>query len=156
MTYYRGKDPGIPLSGSPWPDANFETVTERTEIFPGIFVLTTKSDKPGTRDMNELSLAIRTPSGLAIVVGCSHPGIDKILSEATQIDKRLYTVTGGFHLVATPRAEIERIATALDDSLKINRIAPGHCTSELGFKVLMERFKDRFDQAGLGQSILLP
>jgi len=26
----------------------------------------------------------------------------------------------------------------------------------LGFKVLMEQFKDRFDQAGLGQTINLP
>ncbi|MGE0768208.1 MAG: MBL fold metallo-hydrolase [Hyphomicrobiaceae bacterium] len=156
MTYYRGKDPGLPLSGSPWEGANFETVTERKEIFPGFFLLTTKSDKPGTRDMNELSLAVRTPSGLAVVVGCSHPGIDKILAEATQIDTRLYTVTGGFHLVATPRAEIQRIATALDENLKVSRVAPGHCTSELGFKVLMERFKDRFDQAGVGQTIRLP
>jgi hypothetical protein len=26
----------------------------------------------------------------------------------------------------------------------------------MGFKVLMEQFKDRFDQAGLGQTISLP
>lgn len=156
MTYYRGQEPADLASGSPWQDANFEIVSDTTEIAPGFFVLTTKSEKPGTRDMNELSLAIRTPQGLAVVVGCSHPGVEKILEAAAKIDSQLYTVTGGFHLVVNPPEEIERVATILDQTLKIKRVAPGHCTSELGFKVLMQRFQDRFDQAGVGQTIKLP
>jgi hypothetical protein len=114
-------------------------VRKNTEIFPGFFILTTVSEKPGTRDMNELSLAIKTPEGLAVVVGCSHPGVDKVLENATSIDPQLYTVTGGFHLVVTPTQEVQRIAATLYDKLKIKRVAPGHCTSELGFKVLMEQ-----------------
>jgi 7,8-dihydropterin-6-yl-methyl-4-(beta-D-ribofuranosyl)aminobenzene 5'-phosphate synthase len=156
MSYYRGAQPDAFRSGSPWPDANFEIVRKNTEIFPGFFILTTVSEKPGTRDMNELSLAIKTPEGLAVVVGCSHPGVDKVLENATSIDPQLYTVTGGFHLVVTPAQEVQRVAATLYDKLKIKRVAPGHCTSELGFKVLMEQFKDRFDQAGLGQTISLP
>jgi 7,8-dihydropterin-6-yl-methyl-4-(beta-D-ribofuranosyl)aminobenzene 5'-phosphate synthase len=70
MSYYRGAQPDVFRSGSPWPEANFEIVRQTTEIFPGFFVLTTVSQKPGTRDMNEVSLAIRTPEGLAVVVGC--------------------------------------------------------------------------------------
>jgi 7,8-dihydropterin-6-yl-methyl-4-(beta-D-ribofuranosyl)aminobenzene 5'-phosphate synthase len=156
MSYYRGAQPDVFRSGSPCSDANFEIVGQTTEIFPGFFALTTVSEKPGTRDMNELSLAIKTPEGLAVVVGCSHPGVDKVLENATSIDPQLYTVTGGFHLVVTPAQEVQRIATTLYDRLKIKRVAPGHCTSELGFKVLMEQFKDRFDEAGLGQTISLP
>jgi hypothetical protein len=38
----------------------------------------------------------------------------------------------------------------------VERVAPGHCTSELGFAVFMERFKERFDRAGLGATIALP
>jgi 7,8-dihydropterin-6-yl-methyl-4-(beta-D-ribofuranosyl)aminobenzene 5'-phosphate synthase len=156
MSYFRGQQPESFVAGSPWQDANFEIISDLTEIFPGFFVLTTKSDKPGTVDMNELSLAIRTPEGLAVVVGCSHPGVEKILEFAAKIDPQLYMVTGGFHLVVTPPEEVRRVAETLDETLKIKRVAPGHCTSELGFKVLMERFKDRFDQAGLGQAIKLP
>jgi 7,8-dihydropterin-6-yl-methyl-4-(beta-D-ribofuranosyl)aminobenzene 5'-phosphate synthase len=156
MSYYRGQQPEGFFSGSPWQDANFEIISDTKEILPGFFVLTTKSDKPGTRDMNELSLAIRTPEGLAVVVGCSHPGVEKILEVATRIDPQLYTVTGGFHLVVSPPEEVQRVASILNETLKIKRVAPGHCTSELGFKVLMEHFKDRFDQAGLGQTIKLP
>ncbi len=156
LSYYRGQQPETFVSGSPWPDANFEIITETKEILPGFFVLTTKSDKAGTRDMNELSLAIRTPEGLALVVGCSHPGVEKILEAASKIDPNLYTVTGGFHLVVTPPDEVRRVASILSDTLKVKRIAPGHCTGELGFKVLMEQFKDRFEQAGVGQVLNMP
>jgi len=156
LRYYDGKPPEQLVSGTPWEKGHFEIVTKTLEIFPGFFVLTTRSQKPGTVDMNEVSLAIRTPKGLAVVVGCSHPGVEKILEEAAKIDSRLYTVTGGLHLVLTPREEIQRIATVLHDELKIERVAPGHCTSELGFAVFLDRFKERFDRAGLGRVISLP
>jgi 7,8-dihydropterin-6-yl-methyl-4-(beta-D-ribofuranosyl)aminobenzene 5'-phosphate synthase len=107
-------------------------------------------------EMNELSLAFRTPRGLAVVVGCSHPGVEKILAGAAAVDPRLYTVTGGFHLVMEQRPEIDRVVSLLHDSLKLERVAPGHCTGELGFAVFLERYKDRFDRAGLGKVILIP
>jgi len=156
MRYFDGKDPNALRSGTPWPLANFQIVTRTTEILPEFFVLTTRSDKAGTREMNELSLAIRTPKGLAVVVGCSHPGVENILVAAAQIDKQLYTTIGGFHLVQTPREEIERVAGMLHDTLKLQRVAPGHCTSEPGFAAFMRKFGDRFDQAGLGAILQLP
>jgi 7,8-dihydropterin-6-yl-methyl-4-(beta-D-ribofuranosyl)aminobenzene 5'-phosphate synthase len=156
MRYFDGKHPDALRSGTPWAQGNFQIVTRTTEILPGFFVLTTRSDKPGTREMIELSLAIRTPQGLAVVVGCSHPGVETILDAAAQIDKQLYTTIGGFHLVQTPREEIERVASVLHDALNLQRIAPGHCTSEPGFAALMRKFGDRFDQAGLGTTLPLP
>ena len=156
MRYFDGKDPDALRSGTPWPRANFQILTRTTEILPGFFVLTTKSDKPGTREMNELSLAVRTPQGLAVVVGCSHPGVEKILDAAAQIDKQLYTSIGGFHLVQTPREEIERVAAVLHDTLRLQRVAPGHCTSEPGFAAFIRKFGDRFDRAGLGATLQLP
>ena len=156
MRYFDGNDPDALRSGTPWPVANFQIVTRTTEILPGFFVLPTRSDKAGTREMNELSLAIRTPKGLAVVVGCSHPGVENILVAAAQIDKQLYTTIGGFHLVQMPREEIERVAGMLHDTLKLQRVAPGHCTSEPGFAAFMRKFGDRFDQAGLGAMLQLP
>lgn len=156
LRYFDGKPPEQLVSGTPWEKGRFEMVTKTTEIFPGFFVLTTRSQKSGSLEMNEASLAIRTPKGLAVLVGCSHPGVEKILEEAAKIDSRLYTVTGGFHLVLTPEDEIQRVAAVLHDSLKIERVAPGHCTSELGFAIFLDRFKERFDRAGLGRVISLP
>jgi 7,8-dihydropterin-6-yl-methyl-4-(beta-D-ribofuranosyl)aminobenzene 5'-phosphate synthase len=156
LRYFDGKAPENLITGTPWEKGNFAMVTKPTEILPGMFVLATRSQKPGTMEMNELSLAIRTPKGLAVIVGCSHPGVEVILKEAAKIDPRIYMVTGGFHLVMTPRPEVQRVADVLHDELKVERIAPGHCTSELGFATLMDRFKDRFDRAGLGRTIALP
>ena len=157
LRYYGGKDPARFTVGTAWGDkGNFQPVTQTKELFPGFFVLTTRSEKPGTLEMNEVSLAIRTPKGLAVVVGCSHPGVEKILAEAAKIDPQLYTVTGGFHLVMTPEPEVRRVAGVLHDELKLERVAPGHCTSELGFKVFLERFGDHFDKAGVGAVLALP
>jgi 7,8-dihydropterin-6-yl-methyl-4-(beta-D-ribofuranosyl)aminobenzene 5'-phosphate synthase len=156
LQYFGGKDFPRPTTGSPWEQANFRIVTETQEIFPGFHLLIVQSQKPGTIEMNELSLAIRTPQGLAVVVGCSHPGVEKILAAAAKIDQNLYTVTGGFHLVRTPAPEVTRVATLLHDSLHVNRVAPAHCTSERGFAVFRRVFGERFDQAGLGASIPLP
>lgn len=131
-------------------------MTETAEIFPGFYVLTTQSEKPGTREMNEVSLAVRTPRGLAVIVGCSHPGIETILAEAAKIDADLYTAIGGFHLVLTSREGVESTVDTLRDELEVERVAPAHCTSELGFAVFMDRFGERYDKAGVGAVIALP
>jgi 7,8-dihydropterin-6-yl-methyl-4-(beta-D-ribofuranosyl)aminobenzene 5'-phosphate synthase len=155
LRYFEGKPPERPQSGSPW-EGNFQIVTTTTEIFPGFYVLTTRSEKPGTMEMNEVSLAFRTSKGLAVVVGCSHPGVEKILEGAAKIDPQIYTVTGGFHLVLTPQDQVQRTLDALHDTLKVERVAPGHCTGELGFAMFLDKFKDRFDRAGLGTVMALP
>ena len=77
-------------------------------------------------------------------------------STLQQIDNQLYTTIGGFHLVLTAREEIERVAGVLHDTLKLQRVAPGHCTSESGFAAFIRKFSDRFDQAGLGATLQLP
>jgi 7,8-dihydropterin-6-yl-methyl-4-(beta-D-ribofuranosyl)aminobenzene 5'-phosphate synthase len=156
LQYFEGKKPKRWSTGSPWEEADFRIVTGTTELLPGYHLLSVQSQRPGTRDMNELSLAIRTPRGLAVVVGCSHPGVEKILEQAAKIDSRLFTVAGGFHLVRTDEPEVRRVAAILHDELKIERVAPAHCTSELGFDVFRKLFKHRFDQAGLGAVLALP
>lgn len=82
--------------------------------------------------------------------------MEKILEKAATIDRRLYSVTGGFHLVLAPQEQVKRTADLLHDALKLERVAPGHCTSELGFAVFMDCFKERFDRAGVGSVISLP
>ena len=155
LQYYGGQSPQRRQVGTPWPSAKFETIVQTTEILPGFFVLTTRSEKAGTREMQEASLAIRTARGLVVIVGCSHPGVENILTEAAKIDPRLHLVAGGFHLVGASQAEVDRVATALHDTLRVARVAPAHCTSERGFATFLKRFADRFDYAGVGAVIEL-
>ncbi len=72
--------------------------------------------------MRELSLAVRTPNGLVLIVGCSHPAIERIVEAATAIDKRVRLVLGGFHLPAAKDEDISRIATTLHDVYKVEKL----------------------------------
>ena len=148
--YYEGSPPETMRFGSAWPDANFRLVDKNTEIAPDIHLISLVSDKPGTLELRELSLAISTPDGLVIVVGCSHPGIDKIVESAAVINPRIHLVAGGFHLVTSSDTDIEKMVTALHDRFQVEYIAPGHCTGEPAFTVLRKAFGDHYVYAGLG------
>ena len=128
MRYYDGQPPEKMTFGTPWPDANFVWVDNLTEVVPGIFLISTVSHTPGTLELRELSLAIKSPKGVVLAVGCSHPGIEKILEASTAVDKHVHLIFGRLYLVTTPDPEIGRIAAALHDQWKVDRMAPGHCT----------------------------
>jgi 7,8-dihydropterin-6-yl-methyl-4-(beta-D-ribofuranosyl)aminobenzene 5'-phosphate synthase len=151
--YYDGSPPEIMRFGSAWPNANFRLVDKNTEIAPNIHLVTLVSDKPGTLELRELSLVINTSEGLVIVVGCSHPGIDKIVESATTINPRVHFIAGGFHLVVAPDADIARIITALHDRFRVEYVAPGHCTGEPAFIALKKAFGDHYIYAGLGTTL---
>ena len=105
--YYDGAPPAVMRFGAAWPAANFELIDKTTEIAAGIHLIALVSDKPGTLELRELSLAISTPEGMVIVVGCSHPGIEKIVEAAAKINPRIQFVAGGFHLVESKDEDIE-------------------------------------------------
>src|SRR5437660_3406262 len=107
--YYDGAPPAVMRFGAAWPGANFQLVDKTIEIATGIHLIALVSDKPGTLELRELSLAISTPEGMVIVVGCSHPGIEKIVEAAAKINPRIHFVAGGFHLVVSKDEEIEKI-----------------------------------------------
>src|SRR3984885_256897 len=153
--YYGGAPPEIIRFGSAWPGANFQLVDRTIEITPDIHLLSLVSDKPGTLELHELSLAINTPDGLVLVVGCSHPGIDKIVEAAGTINSRIYLIVGGFHLVVASDSDIEKIVTALHDRFKVEYVAPGHCTGEPAFTALKKAFGDQYLYAGLGTTLAL-
>ena len=151
--YYDGGPPEVMRFGSAWPGANFQLVDKNTEITPDIHLIALVSDKPGTLELRELSLAINTPDGMVIVVGCSHPGIDKIVEAAGTINPRIHLIAGGFHLVVASDSDIEKIVTALRDRFKVEYVAPGHCTGEPAFSTLKKSFGDRYLYAGLGATV---
>jgi 7,8-dihydropterin-6-yl-methyl-4-(beta-D-ribofuranosyl)aminobenzene 5'-phosphate synthase len=151
--YYDGAPPGVIRLGSAWPGANFQLVEKHTEIAPGIHLIALVSDKVGTLEMRELSLAINTPEGMVIVVGCSHPGIDKIVAVAAAINPRVHLIAGGFHLLATSDPDIQKIVADLRDTFRVQYVAPGHCTGEPAFTALKKAFGDRYLYAGLGTTL---
>ena len=154
--YYRGSPPEIIHMGEAWPGANFQLIDKNIEIAPGMYLIALVSDTPGTLELRELSLAIRTPDGLVLVVGCSHPGVEHIMQEASAIDPHIKILFGGLHQIQAPDAEVERIATVLHNQYKLERVAPGHCTGEPEFAALKKTFGDRYVYAGVGSIVDLP
>lgn len=151
--YFGGTPPDVMRFGSAWPGANFQLVDKMVEIASDIYLISLVSDKPGTLELHELSLAIKAPNGMVLVVGCSHPGIDKIVEAASTIDPRIYLIVGGFHLVVASDTDIQKIATTLHDRFNVQYIAPGHCTGEPAFTALKKSFGDRYLFAGLGTTV---
>jgi 7,8-dihydropterin-6-yl-methyl-4-(beta-D-ribofuranosyl)aminobenzene 5'-phosphate synthase len=156
MRYFGGDYPqGIP-SGRLYNGGNFVLIDALTEILPDILVVPTISRNPGTLELHELTLAIKGPSGLTLVDGCSHAGVEEILRAASAIDTRFHVLFGGLHLVTTPEDEIARLVENLKEKWKIEKIAPGHCTGEPAFFRLQKAFASNYIYAGLGAQIEVP
>ena len=150
MRYYGGAEPEHFAAGKLYDTGNFVLVDKTTEVAPGIFLLRTVSQKKGTLELPELTLAIRRPKGLLLVDGCSHAGIEAILQEASAVDARTEIVFGGLHLVTTPVEEIDALVVNLQTKWKVQRIAPGHCTGEPAFARLKKAYGENYLYAGLG------
>jgi 7,8-dihydropterin-6-yl-methyl-4-(beta-D-ribofuranosyl)aminobenzene 5'-phosphate synthase len=150
MRYFGGTPPEHLDSGKLYDTGNFVLVRATTEVAPGIFVVRTVSEKKGTLEMPELTLAIKRPGGLLLVDGCSHAGVEAILEAASSIDPRTAIVFGGLHLVTTPVEEIDALVVNLQTKWKVQRIAPGHCTGEPAFARLQKAYEDKYVYAGLG------
>ena len=156
MRYFDGNPPEKIEFGSAWPQGKFTWVTETKEVAPGFHLIILKGSWGVDLDVMEISLAIDTPDGIVLIVGCSHPTIEKIVETARSVTgKPIHLVVGGTHLLPAKPEEITRIASVLRDELKVAWIAPGHCTGEPAFAILKESFGDRYLYAGLGSTLEL-
>jgi 7,8-dihydropterin-6-yl-methyl-4-(beta-D-ribofuranosyl)aminobenzene 5'-phosphate synthase len=156
MRYFDATPPAELTFGTPWPAAHFTWVDSLTEVAPGVAIVSTVSKTPGTLELRELSLVIRTPKGLVLVVGCSHPGIETILEAARPWGDHVHLIFGGLHLVTSADSTIARTVTALHDTWRIDEIAPGHCTGEPAFAALKRLFGAEYVYAGLGTTTEIP
>jgi 7,8-dihydropterin-6-yl-methyl-4-(beta-D-ribofuranosyl)aminobenzene 5'-phosphate synthase len=156
MRYFDGRPPETLRFGSPWPEGNFNWVAKTTEIMPGFHLILLNGTWGADLEVKEISLAIDTPDGIVLIVGCSHPTIEKIIEAAkTTINKPIHLVLGGTHLLPATNDQISSIATSLHDKWSVEYIAPLHCTGEIAFATLKETFGDRYVYAGLGTTVLL-
>ena len=109
-----------------------------------------------TNEFWEQCLAVDTPDGLVVIVGCSHPGILPMLEQVKrQTGRPLYLVIGGFHLLRKTEAEARQIATAMQ-ALGVERVSAVHCTGEAARHAFRDVFGDRYVSAGVGAVITLP
>ncbi len=156
MRYFDGVVPGEIRGGSLWPTAHLILVDSSQVIAPGIRVVALVSDAPGTRELRELSLVLATPTGSILIVGCSHPGIERIMAAATAGGASVRALFGGLHLVAAPDSIIGPLVQRLHDQWRITQVAPGHCTGEPAFAALQRAYGPDYLYAGVGETLELP
>ena len=156
MRYFTGSPPAEFAGGTVWPEANIRWIDSLTQVAPGVTIISTISRTPGTLELRELSLAVRGPAGLVLLVGCSHPGIETILEASRPLGERVDVIFGGLHLPAAADTAIARLAASLKDRWEVTRIAPGHCTGEPAFTALRRLFGSQYVYAGLGTVIEVP
>lgn len=157
MRYFGGNPPETLRFGSPWPNARFTWVTKTMEAAPGFQLILLKGSWGVDLDVMEISLAIDTPEGIVLVVGCSHPTLERIVAAAVEVipHKPIHLIVGGMHLLSAADEEISRVASGLHDVWKVEWIAPAHCTGEPAFAILQKSFGDRYVYAGLGSTLVV-
>lgn len=155
MRYFSGSVPVAVPHGSAWPGANLVLVGGATQVAPGIRLITTTSDRAGTREMIEVSLLLDTPGGAILIVGCSHPGIDKILANSTGDGTHVREIFGGIHELLADSQEREATVVAVADRYQVDRVALGHCTGEAMFAAFRQRYGAAYVYAGVGEVIPL-
>lgn len=154
MRYFGGNPPKTLRFGSAWPEGKFTWIAENTEVAPGFHLIILPGLWGVDLEVKEISLAIDTPDGIVLIVGCGHPKIEAIVEAAkTMLNRPIHLVIGGLHLLPASNEEITRIATALRDTWDVQFIAPSHCTGERAFAILKEVFGERYVYAGLGTTL---
>lgn len=141
------------------------------EIIPDIWALPTNQRDPdyipstplltdacGNLDSfpDDLSLVLKTVSGLVLLTGCAHGGLVNVLESAALHFKtrKFDTVIGGFHMAGQRKDYIERVQQHLKENFEIRRWRPCHCT---GFPAAAAFFNisEDVDWPGAGYSISL-
>jgi 7,8-dihydropterin-6-yl-methyl-4-(beta-D-ribofuranosyl)aminobenzene 5'-phosphate synthase len=104
--------------------------------------------------LDDVSVAIKTSSGLVVVSGCSHAGIVSIVKKAIEItgSESIRAVIGGFHLVDAKRERITQVIKSLKD-LKAGKIYTGHCTGLSAECMFLKEFGDNFEKLYCGKTM---
>lgn len=105
------------------------------------------------RQIKEQSVILDTSKGLVVITGCAHPGIVSIVKRAKEIlDKKIYLVLGGFHLMRKSEAEVKDI---INDFIKLGVLKVGatHCTGDRAIEFFKEAYGKNYIQMGVGKVI---
>ena len=137
---------GVGLMG-----ADVEEVGGSVMIHPSVY---TSGELGG--GLKEQSLVLKTCQGLVIITGCAHPGIVEIVEHVRGLfEENVYLLIGGFHLMGKSPKELREIAKKLDE-LKVERIAPCHCSGDTARGFFRQYYGDNYITCAAGLVIDMP
>lgn len=154
MRYFGGKPPAHIKDWQSFNDTRMTVITGPTTIAPHIRLVALTSARPAFLGLREISLILDSPKGPIVIAGCSHPGIEAIMAEATANSTTpVYMLFGGLHMVEDTRDQIAATLTLLADRYHVQKMAVGHCTGELAFLMIQQKWGKNDEYAGLGETI---
>jgi len=132
---------------------SFPRIHEDEVINPRFKVQKDGSFQPDPFD-DEVLLAVDTPEGLVVVLGCSHPGMKNMLDAVTTLIKRpVYAILGGTHLVEANEQSLGISMEYLqNNALKV--IGVSHCTGQIAMDQLAASDK-RYYHNRTGSSLIV-
>jgi 7,8-dihydropterin-6-yl-methyl-4-(beta-D-ribofuranosyl)aminobenzene 5'-phosphate synthase len=107
--------------------------------------------------LDDQALALDTPSGLVLLLGCAHAGVVNTMEYVATVlgAARIHAVIGGMHLLHATKPRIDTTIQALEQ-FRVQLIAPCHCTGPNATKTLQNSFPDRFRDCAAGSTFTFP
>ena len=154
-----GARPGLPAyypasadAASPWiaeldrAGLQRRPIHAMTEVVPGIWATAEQAKATAP----EIALAIDTDDGLLVLVGCSHPGADRMVQDIRQRTGRpVLLLAGGLHLLQSSVPETERVLASLAQQ-GVRHLGSTHCTGDVATGMARRLWGDRFVEGGVG------
>ena len=118
-------------------------VQKTTRVAPGAYVVgPLRAGVWG--GLYEEAFAFELPNGeIFVLVGCAHPGADRLVERAKQdVGAKIHGVLGGYH--SPPPSVIDRLALLAD------KVCPAHCSGDAAKTYAKTRYPDRYCEVRTG------
>jgi 7,8-dihydropterin-6-yl-methyl-4-(beta-D-ribofuranosyl)aminobenzene 5'-phosphate synthase len=119
-------------------------LTEYEKIDPSLYVKIGSDFQPDPV-MDDLSVIVKTPRGLVLVLGCAHHGMINTLYHAQKLTgiSDIYAVLGGSHLIGASEERLWQTIAALRE-IGVQKLGLCHCTDLPVISTLAQEFGESF------------
>ncbi len=101
--------------------------------------------------MPEMALLVDTSSGLLMVVGCAHPGLEELARKAQEITGNYPSaILGGLHIMGLRPLKIRQIAAKLRE-MGVEMVIGCHCTGREALRIVREEIGGEVLSGGIGR-----
>jgi len=122
-------------------------VAGTTKISGGAWVV-----GPVEGPVTEQALAVGEPGNLIVLVGCSHPGTDRLVEAVVNEVGGVAAVAGGMHLAGAPPWRIKEVIDRLVE-LGVRELYPMHCSGEGVIDYVARKYPWLLRRGGAGSMI---
>ena len=127
--------------------ARVVVVSKPAELCAGAMVT---GEIVGESGIPEQSLLLQGNAGAAVITGCAHPGVVRIVRRAKEFSgTEVRVVLGGFHLVRDAEDSIDRIISDLK-RLGVRQAVPCHCSGDRALELFASAYGTELGRCSVG------